>query len=450
MIASFRGLLEWLDGRGLLAHVARPVDPAYELTAVLRKTQKGPNVGLLFETVKGSPARVATNVMSRRETLAAALGLAPERLLPDLAQREAKALPPETVAAAPVQEVVIGANELDVARDIPQVVHSERDAGAYVTAGIFLARHPETGVYNASWNRAQLAGGDRMRVRMMPPQHLGQYQAAAEAAERPLPCTVVIGAPPALMLAAASKIPYEADELAVAGAWQGAPLRVAAAKTVPLMVPADAEMVIEGEIAPKLREEEGPFGEFMDAYVEVGRNHVFRASAITRRHDAIYHVILAGGTEDLALLSLMLETEVWKAVAPQVRVVDVGCPGQLLGCVVAIEKTRDEDAKVAMTAALAAHRWFKFVVVVDADVNPHDAEEVLWAIHTRFSPDTGLLREEGTPGFPRSDVAGLHKGKLALDATYPIAMKPQFARRKFPGIEKIDLAAYLGERFRTR
>jgi UbiD family decarboxylase len=450
MIASFRALLEWLDGRGLLAHVTRPVDPAYELTAVLRKTQKGPNVGLLFETVKGSPTRVATNVMSRRAALAAALGLAPERLLPDLAAREARAVPPETAAAAPVQEVVIGANELDVARDIPQVVHSERDAGAYVTAGIFLARHPETGVYNASWNRAQIAGGDRMRVRMMPPQHLGQYQAAAEAAEKPLPCAVVIGAPPSLMLAAASKIPYDADELAAAGGWQGAPLRVVPAKTVPLVVPADAEMVIEGEIAPKLREEEGPFGEFMDAYVEVGRNHVFRASAITRRRDAIYHVILAGGTEDLALLSLMLEVEVWKAVAPHARVVDVGCPGQLLGCVVAIEKTRDEEAKAALKAALGAHRWMKFVVVVDADVNPHDAEEVMWAIHTRFSPETGVVHEKGTPGFSRPDVANLHKGKLALDATYPAAMKPQFARRKFPGIESIDLAAYLGERFGPR
>ncbi len=450
MIASFRSLLDWLDGRGLLAHVTRPVDPAFEITAVLRKTQKGPNVGLLFENVTGSPARVATNVMSRRAALAASLGLMPERLLPDLATRAAKAVAPEKVATAPVQEVVIGANELDVARDIPQVIHSERDAGAYITAGIFLARHPETGVYNASWNRVQIAGGDRMRVRMMPPQHLGQYQAAAEAADKPLPTAIVIGAPPALMLAAASKIPFDADELAAAGAWQGAPLRVVPAKTVPLLVPADAEMVIEGEIAPKLREEEGPFGEFMDAYVEVGRNHVFRASAITRRRDAIYHVILAGGTEDLALLSLMLEIEVWKAVAPVARVVDVGCPGQLLGCVVAIEKTRDEDAKAALQAAVGAHRWMKFVVVVDADVNPHDSEEVLWAIHTRFSPETGVLHQKGVPGFSRPDVANLHLGKLALDATYPVAMKQHFARRKFPGIEQIDLAAYLGERFRSR
>jgi UbiD family decarboxylase len=453
-LPSFRALLGWLDRHDLLARVARPVDPAYELTAVLRKTQKGPNVGLLFENVKGSPMPVATNVLSRRAALAAALGLPPERLLPDLAARAAKALPPRAVADAPVHEVVLGANDgasrLDVARDIPQVIHSERDAGAYITAGIFLARHPETGVYNASWNRTQLVGGANMRVRMMPPQHLGQYQAAAEGADKPLPVAVVIGAPPALMFAAASKIPYESDELAVAGAWQGEPLAVVPAKTVPLMVPAEAEMVIEGEIVPKLREEEGPFGEFMDAYVEVGRNHVFRASAITRRRDAIYHVILAGGTEDIALLSLMLQVEVWKAVSPHARVVDIGSPGQILGCVVAIEKARDEDAAAAMQAALGAHRWMKFVVVVDADVDPHDAEEVMWAIHTRFSPDRGVLRQEGVPGFPRADVAGLHKGKLALDATYPIAMKRQFQRRRFPGMEKIDLTDYLGARFGTR
>jgi len=449
-LQSFRALMDWLEARGELARVSRTVDPAFELTAVLRKTQKGPNVGLLFEKPTGSPIRVATNVMSRRATLAAALGLPRERLLADLATREHKTLAPETVAGAPVQEVVIGANELDVARDIPQVVHSARDAGAYISAGIFLARHPETGVYNASWNRTQIVGGDRMRVRMMPPQHLGQYQAAAEAADKPMPCAIVIGAPPALMLAAASKIPYESDELAVAGAWQGAALRVAPAKTVPLMVPADAEMVIEGEVAPKIREDEGPFGEFMDAYVEVGRNHVFRVSAITRRRDAIYHVILAGGTEDLALLSLMLQVEVFKAVSPHVRVADVGCPGQILGCVVAIEKTDDAQAKAAMQAAVAAHRWMKFVVVVDSDVDVHDAEDVLWAIHTRFSPETGVLHQKGVPGFPRADVAGLHVGKLVIDATAPMANRKKFERRAFPGIETINLADYLGAKFGGR
>ncbi len=447
-IHSFRDLIAWLEGQGRLARVRRPVDPAHELVAVLRKTQLGPNIGLVFEAVTGSPMPVASNILSRSDTLAAALGVAPDRLLPELAARAGQALAPEIVTNAPVQEIVLRHGELDVARDIPQVVHSERDAGAYITAGIFLARHPETGIYNASYNRTQLVGGDRTRVRMMPPQHLGQYQAAAEAQGQALPAAIVIGAPPALMLAAASKIPYDADELAVAGAWQGAPLRVVPAKTVPLLVPADAEMIVEGEVLAGLREEEGPFGEFMDAYVEAGRNHVFRVGAITRRRDAIYHVIHAGGTEDLSLLSLMLRMEVWQRVSPLARVRDIGMPAQILGCVVGIEKRNDEEVAAVMRAALEAHPWMKFVVVVDADVDPHDATEVLWAIHTRFTPDTGILRLVGVPGFPRSDVAGLHRGKLALDATYPVAMKDNFRRRRLPGFETIDLADYLGEKFR--
>lgn len=444
-ILSFRALLDWLDLTGQLARVTRAVDPAYELVAVLRKMQKGANDALLFESVRGG-TRVATNVMSRQTTLAEALGIKLDRMLPEMVAREGRVLPLDQVRDAPVHQVVLRENEIDVARDIPQVIHSERDAGAYVTAGIFLARHPQTGVYNASWNRAQLAGGDRMRVRMMPPQHLGQYQATAEAGNAPLPVAIVIGAPPALMLAAASKIPFDADELETASAWQSTPLRVAPAKTIPLLVPADAEMVIEGEIVPGLREDEGPFGEFMDSYVEVGRNHVFRATAITRREDAIYHVILAGGAEDLTLLGLMLRTEVYKRVSSLAQVRDIGTPGQILGCVVSIAKTDDAQGPAILQAAMTAHPWMKIVVVVDEDVDPHDAEEVMWAIHTRCTPDTGIHALPNLPSFPRDDVKPVHRGKLGIDATYPLAMKEIFKRRRFPGIESIDLADYVAKR----
>lgn len=133
------------------------------------------------------------------------------------------------VSDASVQEVVRTV-DLDITRDLPQVVHSERDAGAYISAGICIARHPVTGIYNASWNRIQLVGGDHARVRMMPPQHLGQYQSAAEQGGAPLPVAVAIGAPPALMLSAASKIPFDADEYRAAGGWQREPLRLARAK----------------------------------------------------------------------------------------------------------------------------------------------------------------------------------------------------------------------------
>lgn len=446
-ITTFRDLLRWLDSERLLAHVTRAVDPAHEITTVQRKMQSGPNLGLLFSKVKGSDLSVACNILSRREAIAASLGLKPETMLPAMAEREAKSLPLDHVTDAPVHEVVHEGAAADVTRDLPQVVHSELDAGAYITAGIFLARHPDTGVYNASWNRTQIAAPGKMRTRMMPPQHLGQYQEAAEKTGRALPVACVIGAPPAVMLAAASKIPYEADELEVAGAWQGSPLRVVQARTQPLLVPADSEIVIEGEIVPGEREEEGPFGEFLDSYVDIGRNHVFRVTAVTRRRDAIHHIMTAGGNEDLNLLSVMLQVEVWKAVSKHVEVVDVGCPSQILGCVVSIRRKPETDMQAVRRAVAEAHWWMKFCVIVDADVDVHDAREVVWVLHARFSPDSGIFHLPGVPTMPRrmteKGVQELTTGRLVLDATYPPSLEPHFRRRRWPGLEDVRLEDYI-------
>ena len=174
--SEFRGLLSKLSETGQLRHISRPVNPTHELVAIMRKVQKGPNSPLLFRSVTGSPAPVATNVLCRRSILAEALGLPLSSLLPDLVRKEGKTKPLENVISAPVQEHV-AIHGIDVVREIPQVVHCAEDAGAYITAGVVIARHPETGVHNASWNRIQIVGGDHMRIRMMAPQHLGQYQA---------------------------------------------------------------------------------------------------------------------------------------------------------------------------------------------------------------------------------------------------------------------------------
>ncbi len=440
---SFRELLGWLEARGELCPVDRRVDPRHELTAVMRRMQKGPNLALLFRSVDGTDIPVATNVFGFRRTVAASLGLDEANLLRTLVAQENRRLPVERVETGPVHEVV-KTRGIDVSRDVPQVVFSELDAGAYITAGVLIAPHPVTGVYNASWNRCQLVGDDKLRVRMMPPQHLGRYHAEAEALGRNLPCAIVIGAPPGLMFSAASKVPYEVDELEVAGAWQGRPLRVVRCKTIPVDVPADAEMVIEGEVIAGVREEEGPFGEFTDAYVPVMRNHVFRVTAITRRRDAIYHAILAGGTEDLNLVGVPVQAEVYKKVAPFVpRIKDIATPGYVFGCVIAIEKENEDQPKNALLAAMAAYSWTKVVVVVDSDVDPFDAADVLWAIQTRCTPETGIYLVPRIPSYTREDVRDVHRGKVGIDATAPLSKKALFARRRFPGEESIRLEDYV-------
>ena len=440
---TFRQLLDWLKSRNELCPVERQVDPKHELTAVMRRMQKGPNKALLFRNVRGSSLPVATNVFGFRRTVAAALGLEESNLLRSLVAKENRGLPVERVSRAPVQEVVVSDN-VDVAREVPQVVFSELDAGAYITAGVLIAPHPVTGVYNASWNRAQLVGGDKLRVRMMPPQHLGRYHAEAEALGRNLPCAVVIGAPPGLMFSAASKVPYETDELEVAGAWQGKPLRVARCKTIPVDVPAEAEMIIEGEVICGSREEEGPFGEFTDGYVPVMKNHVFRVKAITRRRDAIYHAILAGGTEDLNLVGVPVQAEIFKKVSSFVpKIKDIATPGYVFGCVIAIEKQNEDQPKNALLAAMAAYTWTKLVVIVDDDVDPFDAADVLWAIETRCTPETGVYLVPRIPSYTREDVREVHRGKVGIDATVPLDKKDLFARRRFPGEEALRLEDYL-------
>ncbi|WP_293800133.1 UbiD family decarboxylase [uncultured Bosea sp.] len=441
---SFRQLVEALRERGEVATVARQVDPRHELTAVMRHMQRGPNRPLLFTDVKGSDLPVITNVFGFRRTVAESLGLAQGDLLRTMVSLEAKGLPVDRVETAPVQEIV-KTQDIDVARDLPQIVYSEHDGGAYITAGVLIAPHPVTGAYNASWNRCQLAGGDKLRVRMMPPQHLGRYHAEAEEMGQNLPCAIVIGAPPGLMFSAASKVPYEADELEVAGAWQGKPLRVVRCKTIPVDVPADAELIIEGEVIAGVREDEGPFGEFTDGYVPVMKNHVFKVKAITRRRNAIYHAILAGGTEDLNLVGVPIQAEIYKKVSafvPKIR--DIATPGYVFGCVISIDKQNEDQARNAMLAALGGYSWTKVVVVVDKDVDPFNAADVLWAIQTRCTPETGIYVVPRIPSYTREDVREVHRGKVGIDATAPLSMKQLFERRRFPGEADIKLEDYIG------
>ena len=440
---SFREVLRCLESRGELARVSRAVNPRHELTAVMRQMQKSENRGLLFNKVHGSDMPVATNVFGYRRTVAAALGLEEPVLLRNLVTLENRHVPVERADSAPVHEVVKTSN-VDVSRDLPQIVYSELDGGAYITAGVLIAPHPVTGVCNASWNRCQLVDDTKLRVRMMPPQHLGRYHAEAEGLGRNLPCAIVIGAPPGLMFSAASKVPYEVDELEVAGAWQGKPLRVVRCKTVPVDVPADAEIVIEGEVIAGVREDEGPFGEFTDAYVPVMQNHVFRVTAITSRRHPIYHAILAGGTEDLNLVGVPVQAEIYKKVSTFVpRIVDIATPGYVFGCVIAIEKSNEDQPKNALLAAMAAYSWTKIVVVVDSDVDPFDAADVLWAIQTRCTPETGFYMIPRIPSYTREDVRDIHRGKVGIDATVPLAKKELFARRRFPGEDRIRLQEYL-------
>jgi UbiD family decarboxylase len=248
------------------------------------------------------------------------------------------------------------------------------------------------------------------------------------------------------MFSAASKIPYETDELEVAGAWQGAPLETVGCKTIDLEVPAMAEIIIEGEVLPGTREGEGPFGEFTDSFVPVMKNHVFRVQALTRRREPLYHTIFAGGEEDLRLLGIPIEQQIFKHVRQYVpHIVGISTTGFVFGCVIAIKKENEDQPKNALLSALASYAWIKLAIVVDDDVDIEDAADVLWAVQTRCRPDSGVMLIPGVPSYTREDVRAMHSGKFGIDATLPLEYRKIGKRRSVPGEKTLNLTDYLGD-----
>lgn len=263
---DLRELKAWLEERGEVAHVTREVDPEYELVAVAKKINEKYGKAVYFENVKGSKYPVFTYALANRDGIAAALNMEPTQMTHQWSRREEQQLPYKIVESGPVQEVV---EEEPNLYDLPLCLHSDGNNGKYITGGVLIAKHPDMPMMNASFNRCQLVAKDKLHVRMMPPQHLGIYYEMAEKQNKPLELAIVLGSSPAMMYSAASKIPIDRDELEFAGALSGEQMEVVRCKTIDVLVPANAEIVIEGKVLPNVREEEGPFGEFTDSYVPI-------------------------------------------------------------------------------------------------------------------------------------------------------------------------------------
>ncbi|HEY3061244.1 MAG TPA: UbiD family decarboxylase [Chloroflexota bacterium] len=441
---DLRAFLALAEERGHLLRLERPVDPDTQAGALLVELERHGKVGL-FEHISGRDGRLAGNLFGRRDLLAACLGVPVDELVPTFLNLLEQRVPPQRLSGpVPAQAVVRTGAEADL-RQLPMIVHASKDAGAYITAGIVLARDPQTGRRNVSVNRMQLKGGDKMGIRMMPPQQLGLIQARAETRGERLPIAVAIGNHPLDVVAAATSLPFGDDELELAGALRGEPFPLAPAVSQPdLEVPALAELVLEGYVEPGVREPEGPFGDFMQYYVPVMDNHVFRLTAITHRPDPILQAIHAGSGEDVNLLGLSREALVLSAVrAIGARVCAVRLLPTILGCAISIEQRYAGEAKSVAMAALGAYRWLKYCIVVDHDVDVNSVDDVWWAVTTRSNPADAVSVIHRSGGFPR-DPFGTHASKAIVDATIPLGEWAEFERKRAPGQGALQLEDFLG------
>ena len=383
-----------------------------------------------------------TYALANRDGIAAALNMEPTQMTHQWSRREEQQLPYKIVESGPVQEVV---EEEPNLYDLPLCLHSDGNNGKYITGGVLIAKHPDMPMMNASFNRCQLVAKDKLHVRMMPPQHLGIYYEMAEKQNKPLELAIVLGSSPAMMYSAASKIPIDRDELEFAGALSGEQMEVVRCKTIDVLVPANAEIVIEGKVLPNVREEEGPFGEFTDSYVPIMKNHAFQVTAITHRKDAFWHDIYAGGREDLNLLGLPIESEVFNHIrkfATPEDILDVYAAPFVFGCFIRMRKKSEDQPKNVLLSALASYAWTQFVVVVDEDVDVRDPNDVLWAIQTRCCPERDIMVIPGVSSYTREDVKEENVGKFGIDATAPISKRYIYKRRTNCMEDKVEISDY--------
>ncbi len=437
-----REFLKFLEGEGELVRVSREVDPVFELAAVLEKLQETMNKAVIFEKVKGSKMPVVSNILGTRRRVALSLDCGVDNILEELIRRQLKPYPPKVVSDGPCKEVIEQGENLNL-RSLSIVTHQEMDAGPYITGGIVFAKDPELGT-NASFNRMQLVDKDKLRIRMVPGFHLGEFYNRVERENKPLEVAICIGNHPHVMWAGVGKLPLGGDHLDLAGALRGEPLEVVKCETKNVYVPVDTEIVIEGRILPKIREIEGPFGDYQRYYTSKVESCIVKVDTLTHREEPIYQTILAGSVEDRALFpGYPASAEIYKAVkgvAPGVS--DVAYWPYVFTAVIKMRKEKEAEAQQALLAGLGANvRLIKFLIIVDEDVDVYNMEEVMWAVSTRCKPEK-ILIIPGIPTHPR-DPHRLHYGKVGIDATKPMEAVEELSKSRVVGKDKIDINSYL-------
>jgi 4-hydroxy-3-polyprenylbenzoate decarboxylase len=449
---DLRDFISYLEQAGELKRITTPVDPNLEMTEICDRTLKRGGPALLFENPVGSDIPVLGNLFGTPKRVAMAMGQDDVNALRDVGKllaflkepeppagwkdllekapkfKNALYLSPKEVRKPACQDVVIEEDDVDLTK-LPIQTCWPEDAGPLVTWPLVITRGPHKARQNLGIYRMQLIGKSRLIMRWL--AHRGgaldfrEWQQAHPG--EPFPVSVAIGADPATILATVTPVPDTLSEYGFAGLLRGAKTEVAKSLDNDLQVPASAEFVLEGHIAPGDMAPEGPFGDHTGYYNEVEHFPVFTVTKITHRKDPIYHSTYTGRPPDEPAVLGVALNEVFVPILQKQypEIVDFYLPPE--GCsyrmaVVSIKKQYPGHAKRVMFGIWSFLRQFmytKFIIVTDDDVDVRNWQDVIWAMTTRMDPARDTVMVENTPidylDFA-SPVSGLGS-KIGFDAT---------------------------------
>ena len=449
---DLRDFIALLESKGELKRIHQEIDPYLEMTEICDRTLKAGGPALLFENPKGHTMPVLGNLFGTPDRVAMGMGRESVSELREVGEwlaylkepeppkgfkelmekvpifKQVLNMPTKRLRKAPCQEIVLTGDDVDLSQ-IPIQHCWPGDVAPLITWGLTITQGPYKKRQNLGIYRQQVLSKNKLIMRWL--SHRGGALDFKEFQElnpgENYPVSVALGADPATILGAVTPVPDSLSEYAFAGLLRGSRTEVVKSISNDLEVPAGAEIILEGYIAPGEMAEEGPYGDHTGYYNETDSFPVFTVTHITMRKDAIYHSTYTGRPADEPAVLGVALNEVFVPILQKQypEIVDFYLPPE--GCsyrmaIVTIKKQYPGHAKRVMLGVWSFLRQFmytKFVIVCDDDINARDWNDVIWAITTRMDParDTTLI--ENTPidylDFA-SPVSGLGS-KMGMDAT---------------------------------
>jgi len=421
--------------------VARQVDPKYEISAIIKKLDlMGKYPLVLFENVKGYRTPVVCNTETSFTKFGLAFGCAPDEVEDFYIRKEEEAMrlnryPAKEVKNkdAPCKEVILTGKNADMTR-FPFIIHHKGEA-PYLTRAIGVVMDEKINAPHCAHYRFMVKKPHLGVTHITPGRHFWHIYTAAVEQNKPLPIAFVVGLHPSVATASQSRVSHPPSEFDIAGTLMGEPLELVKCETSDVLVPARAEIVIEGEIPPGAREQEGPWGDFTK-YHQVAMRHPVKIKAITHRKNPLVHDMGAWPSKGMIMGRIPQHSHMnrkLKEAVPDVKKFKfIAAAGWWYGFI-QLDKKHAGQPKQAILAAFANDIYLKYVVCVDTDIDLDNGAQMTWALATRVQADRDILVLPGILGTDL-DLSAAEEAvvtKVGVDAT----AKP--FRKEYPPVAAI-------------
>lgn len=441
-MSDLRSYLNLVKKSKDLKIIKKPVSKKHEIAAITAKVDSSHAV--FFENVKNSNFCVVANLVGTRRRFGQAVGGDEDTIHHKVISAIKKSKKPKIIQKAKFLE-----NSSTDASILPIITHFEKESGPFITSSIVYAKNPESGKQNSSFHRMMPIDKTHFSIRMVEGRHLHRCFLDAKEHGEDLKVSVTVGVHPAISIAGAYQADWGKDEINIANSILNNKLTLAKCPYSKLNVPSASEIVLEGRILKDKTHKEWMV-EMLQTYDHKRNQPVFELEKLHFRNNPIFHDVLAGYSEHRLLMGMPIESKLngeLKKSFSQTRKVSMtngGC--NWLHAVVQIKKRGENEPKKIIKKTFETHRSLKQVTIVDEDIDPNSAEQVEYALATRFQADKDLIIMKNLRGSsldPSSDQKNLKTAKMGIDATKSFSKRKEgFEIAKIPKIDKISLKDY--------